>query len=342
MNSKDDPTPPPGSPGKSGDHAHNPQPSDPQPSALQPSAFSLQPPQISLVRGNRPARILLCDDEPTVRDCLRIFFEWTCKDYEVVECDTGHATLREIARQTPDLLITDCCHVGLSFPDTIPILFNMQVRFPILVASGALSPEVRDHLLSFPTFDIALLDKPFTIHQFRNTVLRFLGPKPDPQPSTPVPGRKDIQPSALSLQPSPLSLARPNRSARIVLLDDEPGARDLVRTMLPLWFRDYLLIECTTGDEAWREITRRAPDLLITDYGHSGYSVEELLHRFYRSRSKFPILLSSLYVGACPELQQRLLSFPGYTIQLLNKPFALPDLKLQVLKSLNPEPSRGN
>jgi hypothetical protein len=34
-------------------------------------------------------------------------------------------------------------------------------------------------------------------------------------------------------------------------------------------------------------------------------------------------LLSSLYVGACPELQQRLLSFPGYTIQILSKPLML-------------------
>lgn len=39
---------------------------------------------------------------------------------------------------------------------------------------------------------------------------------------------------------------------------------------------------------------RHTPDLLVTDYGHTGYFFEELLHRFYRSRSKFPILLSSL------------------------------------------------
>lgn len=281
------------------------------------------PESVSLLKGNRPARILLCDDEPCIRDCMRIIFDWTFRDYELAQCDTGHATLREVARQTPDLLITDCNHVGLNFPDTIPILFQMQVRFPILVASAGLSPGIREHILSFPTFDIALLDKPFTVAQLRNAVLQFLGPNPR-------------QTRHL------ISLARPNRTARIVLLDDDPAARDLVRSMLPLWFRDYLLVECTTGDEAWREITRHTPDLLITDHGHTGYSFEELLHRFYRSRSKFPILLSSLYVGACPDLQQRLLAFPGYTIELLNKPFPLENLKSQVLNLLAPANPAGN
>jgi DNA-binding response OmpR family regulator len=250
--------------------------------------------------------------------------EWTFRDFELVQCDTGHGTLREVACQTPDLLITDCCHVGLSFPETLPILYRMQVRFPIIVASAQIAgPEMRDRLLSLPTFDITLLSKPFTVAELRNAVLQFLGPNPR-------------QTQHL------ISLARPNRTARIVLLDDDSAARDIVRTMLPVWFRDYLLIECTTGDEAWREITRHTPDLLITDYGHTGYSFEELLHRFYRSRSKFPILLSSLYVGACPELQQRLVAFPAYTIGLLNKPFPLESLKSQVLKSLTSINPAGN
>jgi len=282
------------------------------------------PESVSLLKGNRPARILLCDDEPCIRDCMRIIFEWTFRDFELVHCDTGHGTLREVARQTPDLLITDCCHVGLSFPETLPILYRMQERFPIIVASAQIEgPEMRDRLLSFPGLDITLLSKPFTVADLRNAVLQFLGPNPR-------------QTQHL------ISLARPDRTARIVLLDDDSAARDLVRTMLPLWFRDYLLIECTTGDEAWREITRHTPDLFITDYGHMGYSFEELLHRFYRSRSKFPILLSSLYVGACPELQHRLLAFPGYSITPLNKPFPPESLKSQVLNALKPSPVTYN
>ena len=35
------------------------------------------PESVSLLKGNRPARILLCDDEPCIRDCMRIIFDWT-------------------------------------------------------------------------------------------------------------------------------------------------------------------------------------------------------------------------------------------------------------------------
>jgi len=255
---------------------------------------------------------------------MKLVFEYSFRDFELVQCDTGHATLREVARQAPDLLVTDCSHAGLNFCETLPILYRMQVRFPIIVVSAwSGNPEVRDPILSVPGFDIILLCKPFALSEIRNAVLRFLGSNPR-------------QTQHL------ISLARSDRNARIILLDDESTARDLIRALLPLWFRDYQLIEFATGDEALREITRRAPDLLITDYGHSGCSCEELLHRFYRCRSKFPILVSSLYVGACPELQQRLLAFPGYNIALLNKPFSPEALKSQVLKCLSPPTPAGN
>ena len=41
-----------------------------------------------------------------------------------------------------------------------------------------------------------------------------------------------------------------------------------------------------------------ADDQFILEAAHLGYSLEELLHHLYRSRSKFPILLSSAFVAA--------------------------------------------
>ena len=86
----------------------------------------------------------------------------------------------------------------------------MQARFPIIVTSAQIGgPELRDHLLSFPTFDIVLFSKLFTVAELRNAVLQLLGPNPR-------------QTQHL------ISLARPNRTARIVLLDHEPAARAAV------------------------------------------------------------------------------------------------------------------
>ena len=62
--SEDDPQKPPQN--RSGKEEQTPKPPAPE--------------SVSLLKGNRPARILLCDDEPTVRDCLRIICEWTFRD----------------------------------------------------------------------------------------------------------------------------------------------------------------------------------------------------------------------------------------------------------------------
>ncbi len=137
---------------------------------------------VSLLRGNRPARILHCDDEPTVRDCVKLMLRFLFKDYHLAQCDSGYATLREVTRRKPDLLITDCCHPGLRFEETLPLLFRRRARFPILVTSAQIGPRhIRKHLLSFPTFEIALLDKPFTVANLRVKVLKCLNPATDPE-----------------------------------------------------------------------------------------------------------------------------------------------------------------
>ena len=73
--------------------------------------------------------------------------------------------------------------------------------------------------------------------------------------------------------------------------------------------------------------------MLRTTPRPASYPFEELLHRFYRSRSKLLILLSSLYVSACPEIQQRLLGFPSYNIESSTNPSPCPTYDLT---SLNP------
>ncbi|MFO1478040.1 MAG: response regulator [Verrucomicrobiota bacterium] len=273
------------------------------------------PQTVSLLKNGKPARILHCDDEPALRESIRIILRWSFTDYDLVQCRDTDGMLHEIDWRTPDLLITDCRHPRLGFPETLPFLYERPGRFPILVVSAALCfRSVVDQLLAFPGFDVALLNKPFDIASFRNGVLRFLGPN----------ARNTNQ---------LVSLARPGRTARILLLDDDPAARDLVRTMLDRWFWNYQLIECATGGEAWEEISRRRPDLWITDYDHPGFSLEELLHRCYRRPLRFPILVSSRYVAVHPGLQRDLPAWP-FDIRLLNKPFALEDLKSRVMECL--------
>jgi CheY-like chemotaxis protein len=125
------------------------------------------------------------------------------------------------------------------------------------------------------------------------------------------------------------------RPARIHLLDDEPCLREAMELILQFYFRDFVVVRSADGDQAWREISRSAPDLLITDYRHPGMQVEEMMHRLYRRPVKFPILVASAQACAIPGLKERLQSFPGFTVEFLEKPFLAADLKAQVLKCFN-------
>ncbi len=136
-----------------------------------------------------------------------------------------------------------------------------------------------------------------------------------------------------------ISLLRGSRAARIVLLDDESAVRAAMKLMLEFYFKDYVVAECTDGDQVCRAISREPPDLLITDYSHPGLSGEEMLEHFARRRVKFPLVISSAFVAEVPDLQKRLLSLHGLTITLLNKPFQAQELRSKVLECLKPAPS---
>jgi CheY-like chemotaxis protein len=139
-----------------------------------------------------------------------------------------------------------------------------------------------------------------------------------------------------------ISLARGTRPERIIHLDDEPFVRDATKLMLDFYFKDYVTVECSTGDDAWNEISRQNPDLLITDYSHCGMRIEEMLSLLSRQSAKFPILIMSAFLGGCPDAKERLLSQADFSITLLNKPFLAEELKVEVLKcfdSATPNPA---
>lgn len=132
-----------------------------------------------------------------------------------------------------------------------------------------------------------------------------------------------------------ISLLRGTRPARIILMDDEQFVRDAMKMMMEFYFKDYVTVECADGDKCWSEISRNMPDLLITDYGHTGMRLETMFPLLRRNQLRFPIIIASAYVSGMAELQKRLVSQPGLRITLLNKPFLAEDLKTRVIACLN-------
>jgi DNA-binding NtrC family response regulator len=131
-----------------------------------------------------------------------------------------------------------------------------------------------------------------------------------------------------------ISLLRDNRPARIVWLDDELTLREAGGMILRLYFKDYALVECSTGDEAWGELSREDPDVFITDNHHTGLSVPEMLERLAENKAKYPVIIASAYQG----LEERLLKCAGPNLKVffLTKPWTAEQLRQVLLIHLGP------
>ena len=104
---------------------------------------------------------------------------------------------------------------------------------------------------------------------------------------------------------------------RVVLLEDERVLSSLIEHCLQDWFERIDLVKFGSGDEAWLELTRSKPDLLILDWKHPGLTGHEILQRLAVDQARVPILLTSEFF----EEHLQLFSDRGLKLGFLPKPF---------------------
>ena len=109
---------------------------------------------------------------------------------------------------------------------------------------------------------------------------------------------------------------------RIVLLEDERSLCRLIEHCLQDWFAKIQLVVFENGDEAWQELTRNKPDLLIMDWKHPGLTGHEVLKLLALDQTTFPVLLTSEFF----EEHLQLFSDQGLTLRYLPKPFHIREL----------------
>ena len=90
----------------------------------------------------------------------------------------------------------------------------------------------------------------------------------------------------------PVSL---KKTPRIVLVEDERVLSRLLEECIHEWYVKVDLLKFESGDEAWKELSLKAPDLLILDWSHPGLTGHEILQRLALNLARFPILLTSEY-----------------------------------------------
>jgi DNA-binding response OmpR family regulator len=119
---------------------------------------------------------------------------------------------------------------------------------------------------------------------------------------------------------------------RIVFLEDERSLCRLIEHCLQDWFEKIELVEFGSGDEAWQELTRNKPDLLIMDWKHPGLTGHEVLKLLALDQATFPVLLTSEFF----EEHLQLFSDQGLTLRYLPKPFHIREFWAAVNELIGP------
>lgn len=142
-----------------------------------------------------------------------------------------------------------------------------------------------------------------------------------------------------------VDLGGQGRPPRIVFIDDEPVAGEVVEFFIQQSVRDVTLLRFENRDTAWGELQRADPDLLITDLNNDnipgrteylGMSGWKLLGLLRRRKVKYPVLV----VSGCLSMPKREsvareFAGPELNVSFMTKPFTGEFFQQEVSRLLN-------
>ena len=114
-------------------------------------------------------RILICDDQPNVRESYKLIFE---NDYELVFADNGHHALLWLAENKPDLVVLDIKMPRMDGLTALKEIKKLNPALPVLIVTGYDSVETATSALKAGAFDY--LVKPFDPEQIKKIVATTL------------------------------------------------------------------------------------------------------------------------------------------------------------------------
>jgi hypothetical protein len=119
--------------------------------------------------------------------------------------------------------------------------------------------------------------------------------------------------------------ARSQRPLRIVSVDDEEVRLELVEVIISGCFKGVTVHSFRDAEEAWQELSRTDPDLLITDDLMGNLNGEEIVRRLADRKVAYPIIVIN---GYGPERDQWVLDCVkrGVDVTLLRAPYSCESL----------------
>jgi DNA-binding NtrC family response regulator len=115
-------------------------------------------------------KILVIDDEPILRDSLRVALETSGDD--VLTARTGEEGLDLFQRESPDLVLLDHWLPGMTGDEVLRTIKEMNPDIPVIVMTAQGSIELAVNAMKMGAFDFLI--KPFELDQIEALVKRGL------------------------------------------------------------------------------------------------------------------------------------------------------------------------
>jgi CheY-like chemotaxis protein/nitrogen-specific signal transduction histidine kinase len=267
-----------------------------------------------------PARILIIEDNPDNLELMSYLL--SAYGHVPLAAKNGEEGLAVSARERPDLIL---CDIQLPDLDGYAVARRLQgdasMRGIPLVAVTALAMVGdRDKTLA-AGFD-GYIPKPIDPETFVSLVDAFLRPH-----------RRSIAPTQdLS---APAAPPQRRRGATILVVDDEPSARDLLAAVLG--YAGHRVRESADGAEALIEAESAPPDLIICDLMMPSMNGFDLV-RHLRAHARLASIPVIFYTASYLEVEARAMANACGVTHILTKP-AEPEQIYEVINAVLGIPS---
>ncbi len=138
-----------------------------------------------------------------------------------------------------------------------------------------------------------------------------------------------------------LALAKKDgqRKLKIVLVDDESWLREWLGSLIQAWFPEVRLSSFDEGYDAWNELSREAPDILITDMNRPGLNGWKMLPMIAERKPNYHVLVHS---GGANESAVLKCAGPNLKVTFLSKPWQAEEFCRTLSILLGREPDSGS
>jgi two-component system nitrogen regulation response regulator NtrX len=115
-------------------------------------------------------RILVIDDEPAIRDSLKMILEY--EDYEFIGASSGPDGVASVKREGPDLVLLDIKMPGMNGLETLAEIRKLDEALPVAMISG--HGTITDAMQATRLGAFDFIEKPFTSERVLVTVSKGL------------------------------------------------------------------------------------------------------------------------------------------------------------------------